>query len=112
MTETEGSYRVKFLATRFVPDGYTLIESGFVYGKGMTEDDLKLTNVGTTRGTDDGIVKTLKNSNTASEGQFALTYGVSSMESSACVCPYLIFENGDGSTNLIYGTMLECDYTE
>ncbi len=109
-TETNGDFRVKFLATRFVPKDYSLVESGFVYGKGMEEDDLTLTNVGTEQGTEGGKVKIIKNSNTAPEGQFALTYGVEKMNAQACARPYMIVEDSKGESTLIYGEMLTSSY--
>ncbi len=109
-TEKSGDFRVKFLATRFVPENYSLVESGFVYGKGMTEDDLKLTNVGTVQGTDGGTVKAIKNSNMAAEGQFALTYGVEKMDAEACARPYMIYEDSEGNPTLSYGDTLICNY--
>lgn len=109
-TKKSGDFRVKFLATRFVPENYSLVESGFVYGKGMTEEDLKLTNVGTKQGTAGGTVKAIKNSNMAAEGQFALTYGVEKMDAEACARPYMIYEDSEGNSTLVYGDTLTCNY--
>lgn len=69
--------KVRFLASRNVPTSYKVVESGFVYGKEMSSDDLVLENVGKTAGTANATVKLYKNTNTANEGQFALNYGVS-----------------------------------
>ncbi len=101
---------VKFLATRSVPDGYTLVESGFVYGKDMNEEDLVLDNVGMTAGNQSAKVKQLANSNKAANGQFALTYGVSDMSSPACARPYLIYKDSGEQSHVIYGDMLTENY--
>ncbi len=111
-TESAEDYRVKFLATRFVPEDYSLVESGFVYGKGMEQEDLTLDNVGTVQGTADGTVKSLKNSNTSAEGQFALTYGVKSKDAAACARPYMIYKDSDGAATLVYGNMLTSNYPD
>ena len=69
--------KVRFLASRSVPANYKVVESGFVYGKEMAENDLVLENVGTAQGAAGATVKLYKNSNVANEGQFGMTYGVS-----------------------------------
>ncbi len=100
---------VKFLATRSVPEGYTLVESGFVYGKDMNESDLVLDNVGLTSGNQSATVKQITNSNKAADGQFALTYGVSD-KSPACARPYLIYKDSGETAHVIYGDMLKENY--
>lgn len=107
--DSEGCY-VRFLATRSVPEGYTLVESGFVYGKGMAQDDLVLENVGTVQGTANGTVKLAKNSNTAGDGQFALTYGVSAMDTTACARAYIIAKDAEGVATVYYADAQIFDY--
>lgn len=104
-------YHVRFLATRSVPEGYTLVESGFVYGKGMAEEDLVLENVGTTQGTADGTVKLIKNSNMAGDGQFALTYGVTAKNAAACARAYMIAADAEGNTAVYYADAQIFNYT-
>ena len=111
ISETKGDdFKVKFLATRFVPDGYTLVESGFIYGKDMNESDLVLENVGTVQGNADSTVKQIKNNNKSPEGQFALTYGVTDMSAPACARPYIIYTDAAGTAYAVYGTMLSEKY--
>lgn len=98
MTKAADSYRVKFLATRSIPDGYKLVESGFVYGKAMAAEDLVLENVGKVVGTDNGTLKQMVCSNTSGDGQFAVNYGVKAMNQTACARAYIIYTNGVETT--------------
>lgn len=98
MTKANGSYRVKFLATRSIPDGYKLVESGFVYGKAMAAEDLVLENVGKVVGTDNGTLKQMVCSNTSGDGQFAVNYGVKAMNQTACARAYIIYTDGVKTT--------------
>lgn len=95
VSKEANGYQVKFLATRSIPEGYSLVESGFVYGKGMTADDLVLENVGKTAG--QGTVKQAVCQNKAADGQFALTYGVKNMDAAACAVAYVICTGANGT---------------
>lgn len=103
---------VRFLATRTVPEGYSLVESGFVYGKGMAEEDLVLENVGTVQGTANGTVKLVKNSNTAGDGQFALTFGVANKDVTASARAYIIAKDATGVATVYYADAQIFDYTQ
>ena len=106
VSDNATGYQVKFLATRSVPEGYTLIESGFVYGKGMTADDLKLENVGKVAGSANGVVKQAVCQNKAADGQFALTYGVKNMDVAACAVAYVICSGANGTVVYYSGAMV------
>ena len=106
VSDNATGYQVKFLATRSVPEGYTLIESGFVYGKGMTADDLKLENVGKVAGSANGVVKQAVCQNKAADGQFALTYGVKNMDATACAVAYAICSGANGTVVYYSGAMV------
>ena len=86
----------RFLATRSVPEGYTLIESGFVYGKDVAQADtaLVLENVG------NGCYL-YKNSNTAADGQFALTVNTST-PGTLYARAYIMVADSDGVTSVYY----------
>ena len=86
----------RFLATRSVPEGYTLIESGFVYGKDVADADtaLVLENVG------NGCYL-YKNSNTAADGQFALTVNTST-PGTLYARAYIMVADSDGVTSVYY----------
>lgn len=109
MTKADGSYRVKFLATRSIPDGYKLVESGFVYGKAMAAEDLVLENVGKVVGTDNGTLKQMVCSNTSGDGQFAVNYGVKAMNQTACARAYIIYTDGV-KTNVDYSEAMIYTY--
>jgi hypothetical protein len=101
-TDKTDTYRVKFLASRSVPAGTVLVESGFIYGKAMAQDDLVLENVGAVKGTNSGTVKLVKSTNTSADGQFALTYGVSAQNQNACARAYLICKTASGASFTVY----------
>ena len=95
---------IRFLATRSVTDGYTLLESGFVYGKDMDSADLVLENVnGTT-------CRVIKNSNMAADGQFALTVGIASKTGKIGVAAYIIVKDSAGTVSAIYAPVQEWTY--
>lgn len=109
VSDDANGYKVKFLATRSVPEGYTLIESGFVYGKGMAADDLKLENVGKTAGSANATVKQAVCQNRAADGQFALNYGVKNMDAAASAVAYAICSGANG-TVVYYSTAIVHPY--
>lgn len=87
------SNKARFLATRSVPEDYNLLESGFVFGKDVADTSaLVLENVG-------NGAYIYKNSNTAADGQFALTLKTSAASVSARA--YIIVEK-DGVSQVIY----------
>ena len=98
-----------FLASRSVADGDTLVESGWVYGKDMAEDDLVLENVGTTAGSSNGTVKKAVNQSTSSEAQFALSYGISAMSGSAVARAFVTY-TANGETVTVYSSALTYTY--
>ncbi len=104
------SHKVHFLATRFVPSDYSLIESGFLYGKGMSEDNLVLDNIYMICGSDGGEVKYLMCRNTSPSGQFSLSYGVTSMNADACARAYMIYADKNGKTYVTYSDAMTYSY--
>ena len=98
--------QARFLATRNVPTGYTVLESGFVYGKDYAdpEADLVLENAIT------GDCYLYKNSNTANDGQFALTFGIASHTGVAYARAYVIAADADGNAVVYYATVQSYDY--
>ena len=103
-TDQIDDVKVRFLATRSVTDGYTLLESGFVYGKDMNSADIVLDNVnGTT-------CRVIKNSNMAADGQFALTVGIASKTGKIGVAAYIIVKDSTGTVYPIYAPVQEWAY--
>lgn len=98
--------QVRFLATRNVPAGYTVLESGFVYGKDFAdpETDLVLENATT------GSCYLYKNSNTANNGQFALTFGISAQTGVAYARAYVIAADAEGNAAVYYADVQSYDY--
>ena len=98
--------QVRFLATRNVPTGYTVLESGFVYGKDYAdpEADLVLENATT------GDCYLYKNSNTANNGQFALTFGIAAQTGTAYARAYVIAADAEGNAAVYYATVQSYDY--
>ncbi|MBS6613262.1 MAG: hypothetical protein KH285_00755 [Anaerotruncus sp.] len=85
--------KARFLATRSVPEDYNLLESGFVFGKDVADPaTLVLENVG-------NGAYLYKNSNTAADGQFALT--LKTTAASVTARAYIIVEKA-GVTQVIY----------
>lgn len=92
-TEKLAANKARFLATRSVPEDYNLLESGFVFGKDVADTaSLVLENVG-------NGAYIYKNSNTAADGQFALT--LKTTASSVSARAYIIVEK-DGVSQVIY----------
>ncbi len=107
--EKTATHKVTFLATRSIPEGFTLVESGFVYGKGMAAEDLVLENVGKVAGSANGTVKQIVCNNKAADGQFSLSYGVKAMDASASAAAYVIYRQGNQSV-VIYADAMIYNY--
>lgn len=109
VSKDANGYKVTFLATRSVPTGYQLVESGFVYGKAMAATDLVLENVGKTAGAAGATVKQIVCNNKGADGQFALAYGVKNMDANACAAAYVIYKDGAKSV-VIYSDAMIYEY--
>lgn len=103
----EGSHKVAFLATRNVPDGYTLVSTGFVYGKALTDAELDLEKVNQTAASG-GKIKVAYASVTGAD-QFALNYGIKSMTGTATAKAFIVVKSGD-QTQVIYSERMEYTY--
>lgn len=102
-TAVNGTYKVAFLATRSIPDGYTYINSGFVYGKNLTDADLDIANVGKTgSNANSGVVKVAYAPNTSD--QFCLNYGVKAMNAPATAKAFVSYKDANGEVKTIYAT--------
>ena len=100
-----GDGSVRFLATRNVPEGYTLLESGYVYGKDFedAEASLVLENANST-------CYIYKNSNTAGDGQFALTFKIAAQTGVAYARAYIIVNDSEGNSSTYYAGVQSYDY--
>ena len=109
---TEGSYRVSFLASSYIPSGYTLIDRGFVYGKGATQDELTLTNVGNAIASTGAKVKSISvPQNKDAVNEFGLVYGVKNKDASASAVAYVTVKSmADDSVTTVYSTISQFNY--
>ena len=100
-----GDGSVRFLATRNVPAGYTLLESGYLYGKNYedAEASLVLENANIT-------CSIYKNSNTAADGQFALTFKITAQTGVAYARAYVIAADAEGNAVAYYADVQSFDY--
>ena len=105
VTPTENG-QVRFLATRNVPEGYTLLESGFVYGKDFEDPESALV----LENANNGICYIYKNSNMANDGQFALTFGITSHTGTAYARAYVIAADSTGNAQVYYADVQHFDY--
>ena len=105
VTPTENG-RVRFLASRSVPEGYTVVESGFVYGKDYEDAEAALVLENATT----GGCYLAKSSNTANDGQFALTFGIASGTGVAYARAYVIAVDAEGNSAVYYADVQSFDY--
>ena len=109
---TAGSYRVSFLASSYIPAGYTVIDRGFVYGKGATQDELTLAKVGTTIAATGAKVKSISvPTNKDTVNDFGLVYGVKNKDAAATAVAYVTVKSmADDSVTTVYSTISEFNY--
>lgn len=109
---TAGSYRVSFLASSYIPAGYTVIDRGFVYGKGATQDELTLEKVGTTIAATGAKVKSISvPTNKDTVNDFGLVYGVKNKDAAATAVAYVTVKSmADDSVTTVYSTISEFNY--
>lgn len=109
---TEGSYRVSFLASSYIPAGYTVIDRGFVYGKGATQDELTLAKVGTTIAATGAKVKSISvPTNKDTVNDFGLVYGVKNKDAAATAVAYVTVKSmADDSVTTVYSTISQFNY--
>lgn len=89
----------QFLATRSLPEGYRLVNAGFVFGRDMSDDELTLSNVGKIN--DGGYMIKVGYCSIYGSNQFALNYGVSG--GYACAKAFVTYRNlADNSIHTIY----------
>jgi hypothetical protein len=89
-----GKTKVSFLATRSMTDDCTYVNAGFVYGKNLANDEIKLNDV-------DGSAVKAYYCSTNSE-QFALTYSLAAQSGKMTVRAFLAYVDAEGETQVIY----------
>jgi hypothetical protein len=111
-SKSSSNHKVKFLASITGVDDYNVIEDGFVYGKNLSDDELKLENEGNQGSAESsGIVKVATFDEYISD-QIALNYGVQSQTSLTKISAraYVIVEDKEGNTQTIYSDVLAFIY--
>lgn len=109
--QVAGSYKVEFVATRAMVDGYTYLKSGFVYGKNLTDADLTLANVGKKGSADNsGVVKAAYANSTEGSTQFILSYGISAQTGTASAKAFLTYQDQNGKVKTVYSDVMNHTY--
>ena len=104
-------YKFNIVATRNIPDGYELVDYGFVYGKNLTEDDLDLDNVGKTGSNENsGAVKAVHAGTRNTEtNEFAFNYGITNKNAPITAKSFVTVVK-DGNTEIIYSDKFTQSY--
>ena len=105
-------YKYNLVATRNIPDGFTLVDYGFVYGKNLTDADLDLDNVGNNgSNADSGVVKAVHGGTRNSESnEFAFNYGIKAKNAPITAKAFVTVTNKDGETEIVYSDMFVQNY--
>jgi hypothetical protein len=107
----DGNYKYNIVATRNVPEGYTLSDYGFVYGKNLTDAELDLDKVGTNGSNENaGAVKAVRAGTRNSESnEFAFNYGIKAKNAPITAKAFIIVTKA-GETEIIYSDMFVQNY--
>jgi hypothetical protein len=100
-TGSTGAVQAVFKATRTMADGYTYVNSGFVYGKGdlgeITLDDVN-----------GSAVKAVYNKTTSE--QFTLSYGLKAQSGTMTARAFLAYTDKSGETVVVYADPMTYTY--
>ncbi|MBR7061323.1 MAG: hypothetical protein IKI34_06285, partial [Eubacterium sp.] len=105
------TYKFNIVATRNVPDGYAVIDYGFVYGKNLTDADLDLDNVGKKGSNENsGDVKSVHaGTRNLETNEFAFNYGIKNMNAPITAKSFVTVVKG-GETEIVYSDMFVQNY--
>ncbi len=95
-------YKVAFLATSAIPESYTLIDRGFVYGKAAPRAELSLDHVGATISASGAKVKAVSAGSDTTSYQFGLTYGIKAKDANAVAVAYVTVKDASGKIVTVY----------
>ena len=98
---TAGRIKAQFIATRTMADGYTYIDSGFVYGKGDL-GEITLFDV-------DGSAVKAAYTKTASE-QFSVSYGLSAQTGTITARAFIAYADANGEVTVTYAAPMTYTY--
>ena len=102
-------YKFNIVATRNVPDGYTLTDYGFVYGKALTDAELDLDNVGKVAGSGATIKAVHAGTRNTESNEFAFNYGIKNKDAAVTAKSFIVVTKGD-DTEIIYSDMFVQNY--
>jgi hypothetical protein len=105
-------YKYNIVATRNVPDSFTLVDYGFVYGKNLTEADIDLDNVGNKgSNANSGDVKAVHGGTRNSESnEFAFNYGIKAKNAPITAKAFVVVTDKNGETEIIYSELFTQNY--
>ncbi len=105
-------YKFNIVATRNVPDGFTLTDYGFVYGKNLTDADLDLDKVGNKGSNDNsGDIKAVHAGTRNTESnEFAFNYGIKAKNAPVTAKSFIVVTDKDGKTDIVYSDMFVQNY--
>ena len=102
-------YKYNIVATRNVPDGYTLVDYGFVYGKNLTEAELNLDMVGQVALSGATIKAAHGGTRNTDSNEFAINYGIKAKNAPIKAKAFVVVEKA-GETEIIYSETFTQDY--
>ena len=102
-------YKFNIVATRNVPDGYTLTDYGFVYGKALTDAELDLDNVGKVAGSGATIKAVHAGTRNTESNEFAFNYGIKAKNAAVTAKSFIVVTKGE-DTEIIYSDMFVQNY--
>ena len=94
-------YKYNIVATRNVPDGYTLVDYGFVYGTNLTEAELDLDMVGQVALSGATIKAAHGGTRNTDSNEFAINYGIKAKNAPIKAKAFVVVEKA-GETEIIY----------
>jgi hypothetical protein len=104
------NYKYNIVATRNVPDSFTLVDYGFVYGKNLTDTELNLDLVGNIADSGATIKAVHAGTRNTESNEFAFNYGIKAMDAPITAKSFVIVINTDGETEIIYSDMFTQNY--
>ena len=102
-------YKFNIVATRNVPDSFTLVDYGFVYGKDLTDAELDLDKVGTVAASGATIKAVHAGTRNTESNEFAFNYGIKAKNAPVTAKSFVVAEK-DGETEIIYSDMFTQNY--
>lgn len=100
--QLDGSHKVTFVANVKIPDNFTLVDHGFIYGKALTDAELNMDMVGQNgAAVNAGVVK-MASLGASDLEQFAISYGVTAKNANACAKGYVVYADADNNMTTIY----------